>query len=150
MNEQQWIHGMRTGKWRCYKAVLRRGCEKIIEWKLWNSTKVNQFEKSLKLVLFLIFCFIKKKTRQSTQAAKRSDFKFHCFNICSENKLPFVIQVTQKRQIVPLPISTLTTYRKSVICPRTYLTGRRSWSGVCGSCWLWMTCSGGCSTYPAL
>lgn len=86
---------MRTGKWRCYNAVLRRGCEKITEWKSWNSTEVNQFEKSLKLVLFLIFCFIKKKTRQSTQVAKRSTFTFHCFNMCSENKPLLVTQATQ-------------------------------------------------------
>ena len=55
-----------------------------------------------------------------------------------------------KQRAVSLPMSTPTAYRKSVTCPHTHLTGRRSWSGVCGSCWLWMTCSGGCSTYPVL
>lgn len=56
-------------------------------------TQVNQFEKSLKSVLFLTFCFIKKR-RDSTQLGKGRYLKFHCLNIFSENKLLLVIQVT--------------------------------------------------------
>lgn len=79
---RQLIHWVWKGEWQPCAAALRMARKRITAWKAsQNFTGVNQFEKSLKLVLFLIFCFIKKKTRQSTELGKRRCFQFHCLNI---------------------------------------------------------------------
>lgn len=135
------------------RSGLSMASKRITEWEeLWNRAQVNRFEKSLELVLFLIFCFIKKKTRQSARLGKRRYFKFHCLNIFSENKLPqpFGSQKSGMLFLSPSPPWPLIWRAHFITGPCTYLTARRWWIAVCGSCWLWMTCNGGCWAYPVL
>ena len=148
---KQWIHWVRKGKWQCYKAVLRIGWKRITEWKeLCNFMEVNQLEKESQVSSISNLLLHKKGDKTERSCGEKELLYISLFQHFLWKQITVRHWDPIKAACCFFPCFYTDQGQKALLCLHTYLTARRLWIGVCGSCWLWMTCNGGCSACSVL